>query len=415
MIKKFIKKIPNEITDEWLKTKIDDFCNNIEYYADSDIVDNRGVKEFTQKNSYYENQIYNTYNISQFEPELEFCETNDQREMWMYFRLKISSFRFTKSKGRNINILIRDKTTKKYIGIASLTSDVLGRKLVNDYIGWNRDYEIKKSIHLMNISTCVGIPPFCFNYNGGKLVAMLMFSKEVYDYYFKKYNDPLVCLVTLSLYGKSVQYDRLKELKFLGYTEGIGSGHVPEELCKSIDKFIETHNLPVKKFKSRLHKITYVCKFLKTKNHPTKHGTKRGVYIGFTNKYDISKKYLTSDVKEYTSNLKSVEEIGKYWKERWAINRFNHLLNNNKIMIKATFDNNLISENDYQRVKQNKYNELHKPKKKTNELSDIEINQIIKYWIDNNRDISYYALEQYFTDKFKRIVSRKKISLLLNP
>jgi hypothetical protein len=178
--------------------------------------------------------------------------------------------------------------------------------------------EIKKSVNLVNISTCVGIPPFCFNYNGGKLVAMLMFSKEVYDYYVKKYNDPLVCLVTLSLYGKSVQYDRLKELKFLGYTEGIGSSHVPEELYQAIDKYIKDNNLPAKKLINRMHKIDYICKYLDTKNKLCKHGIKRGIYIGFTNNHDIAKKFLNNESSSYSPNLKSVDEIGKYWKDRWA-------------------------------------------------------------------------------------------------
>jgi hypothetical protein len=72
----------------------------------------------------------------------------------------------------------------------------------------------------MNLSTCVGLQPFAFNYNGGKLLVKLAFSKEVMDKFYEKYNEQLLGIITTGLYGKSIQYDRLKELKFIGYTSG---------------------------------------------------------------------------------------------------------------------------------------------------------------------------------------------------
>ena len=47
----------------------------------------------------------------------------------MYFRLKMSSVRHSKTIGKQIKMLIRDKNTQKYIGIASLSSDLGDRDI----------------------------------------------------------------------------------------------------------------------------------------------------------------------------------------------------------------------------------------------------------------------------------------------
>ena len=57
-----------------------------------------------------------------------------------------------------------------------------------------------------NISICVPLHPFGFNFCGGKLLAMLAFSKEVYEYYYKK-NIKLI-FKTLSI---NISYSRIKQ------------------------------------------------------------------------------------------------------------------------------------------------------------------------------------------------------------
>ena len=169
-------KIPKIITDKWLIKQL----KNVLTYENKTIDYRNKFKMKFDDYSYYLNQIYNTYNIDDFEPELEFCDTDKQKKTWLYFRLKISSFEYCHSKGRIIKILIRDKKTKKYVGIASLGSEVRC-KIFDEYIGWDNNikFEGRMFSHIMNITTCVAIPPFSFNYNGGKLIAMLMFSSEV--------------------------------------------------------------------------------------------------------------------------------------------------------------------------------------------------------------------------------------------
>lgn len=89
----------------------------------------------------------------------------------------------------------------------------------------------------MNMSTCVPLQPFGFNFNGGKLLASLVFSQEVQEYFQQKYNEPLLGITTTSLYGKSIQYDRLECLKFVGYTKGNSVQNIPSEVTKLCNQY----------------------------------------------------------------------------------------------------------------------------------------------------------------------------------
>ena len=368
-----------------------------------------GKYDFPCDYSYYLGKIYNTHDISLFEPELEFCESDAQQKMWLFLRLKISSFEYSgKIYGRVIKILIRDKNTKKYVGIVSLGSDV-NCKITDDYIGWSDDekFDQKKFNNLMNITTCVAIPPFSFNYNAGKLIAMLMFSKEVYKYFYKKYKEYLVCITTFSLYGKSIQYDRLKELKYVGLTHGTCASQYPVWLNKCVSTFLKQNDIK-KVFKSRLYKFMYMVKHFKfPKSILT--GISKGVYIGFTGEENTSRKYLNGISKNFKPSLMSVEEIGKFWKQRWAIGRFNNLIETKRIMLSCDYDTSIIDTKDYNRIKKLKTKKESENKKK---LTNDEKIEIIKHYL-NAKKKSLLNMQKIFTEKFDKNVNRKTISTLI--
>ena len=369
-----IKKVPKIITKDWLIDKIEEYSKHMNV---GKIVDHRDIRTFLHDDIYYKKLIYNTHDIDKFEAELEFCESNEQHDIWMYFRLKISSFEFQKSVGRQIYILIRDNSTKKYVGIASLSSDLLYCEARDTYIGWtDKDkHENKRLNNIMNISTCVGIPPFSFNYNGGKLIAMLMFSKEVYKYVKDKYSDKLVGLNTFSLYGKSIQYDRIKNLKFIGYTKGNGSFHIPKQLYKSCTKYMDHNNIEYKKYKRRMYIMRVLIQNLGIKTDITHHGIERGVYFGYT--CNNGNEYLTSKVDKCKRNCESVDEICTYWKDRWAKQRYVHLIKNNRLMLSDEHeDKNILSNKEYKKIQ--KRESRKNDERVYNKMSNEELNEILK-------------------------------------
>lgn len=135
----------------------------------------------------------------------------------------------------------------------------------------------------VNISICVPLQPFGFNFCGGKLLAMLAFSNEVYDYYYNKYNTKIAYIMTTSINGKSIQYSKLKCLKYIGLTEGYGTGHIPDDIindCKTfvIQKFPKYN---IKKM-SKHTILNLVIKTFHLNSNILQHDQKRGIYIGFT-------------------------------------------------------------------------------------------------------------------------------------
>ena len=387
--------------------------------------DYRNVKKFLHDEKYYAEKIFNTYDIDKFEPELEFCENDEQRDIWKYYRLRISSHHFSQSKGRLITILIRDKSTKKYVGIASLSSDLLYNTMIDQFIGWSYEDKInnKKTTNIMNISTCIGIPPFSFNYNGGKLITKLMFSQEVYNYVLQKYGDKLAGLSTLSLYGKSIQYDRLKELKFLGLTIGHGSSHIDDtKLLKIISKYMDQNDIcKGKKFRSRMQRIKCLCNHLGIRDM-TFHGTQRGVYFGYLGRK--GKDFLNSKTDEFVpDNIKPVKEIFEDWKKRWAEKRFNNLItqkNNNKLMINYSFQNYTNNKEYnkwrvYKYLKSKKTNENDNKDKKYTILSEDDKRTILKIWYENKKKgtfKSFTQLSEIVEKEFKKI-DRKVITRII--
>ena len=264
--------------------------------------------------------------------------------------------------------------------------------MIDSYIEWNLGDKVgenKKMNNIMNISTCIGIPPFSFNYNGGKLICMLMFSKEVYDYVIQKYGEKnkIVGLSTYSLHGKSIQYDRLKELKYLGLIDGYGASHVNNKFYNILSQYMKLNNIGNNKiFKSRMFKIKYLCNHLGIRDI-TFHGIHRGIYFGYlgTN----GKNFLNSKTNDFEPNMtKTINDIYNFWKNRWAINRFINLIENNQLMVNYEFQS-YTNDKEYNKWRINKYlkqkQTIEINKEDGNKNNDINIEKIND--IDNDKNI----------------------------
>ena len=80
--------------------------------------DRRTTHEYIHDDKYYINNIWNSYNISALKPELEFCETKEQTDIWTFYRNITSSYDRTNNGGTKI--LVRNAHSKKYLGLADL-------------------------------------------------------------------------------------------------------------------------------------------------------------------------------------------------------------------------------------------------------------------------------------------------------
>lgn len=281
----------------------------------------------------FENSIYKGTDPTGTYPVLQFVETAEQDEMFNYYKATTASIPLCSNMpGRVVKILVQDHNTKTYLGLLQLSTDLLANseKLAFFEADPRKHEKIKKSLrdNGANISICMPLQPFGFNYCGGKLLSMLAFSKEVHDYYLNKFDTQLKYLITTSIHGKSVQYSRVKYLKFIGYTSGYGTGHISSELLELMKSYLSMKSKKYDVKRMSNHTIAnHIMRELKLKDNFLEHGQKRGIYIGLTGKDSI--KYIKDPQKELKWQpdlLESTEDIFKNWIEKFAVKRKNHLL-----------------------------------------------------------------------------------------
>lgn len=299
--------------------------------------------KLSKPKDYYESLIFNgTYSdICNIRLKLEFVDSTNKElfEIWQYYRKTISSFKTKKGHclfGKRIYVLVKDENSNTYLGILSISSDIkfIGER--DKYIGWGKQqqFKLKKIDNLVNITTCVSTQPFGYNFNGGKLLTSLAFSKEILEFYYNKYNTQILGITTMSLYGKSIQYDRLKCLKYLGLTKGNSLKNIPQQAIKFAKQYLKNNNLLTDSlYKNNLWALKKCLNHMKIPVEDVLKSTPKGIYFGFTS--PESKKYLCSNTSENLPNpikyAQTANNIFNWWRERWAKQRFNHLKNQNKL------------------------------------------------------------------------------------
>ena len=295
--------------------------------------------------AYYDNLIYVTqdyYDVETLEMELEFVETKEQNDIWQYLRIHTSSICGSQPAGRIIKLFVKEKKTHKYLGLIGLSGDIRAMKERDNYIGWDTETRNKRLMCISNMYCCIGLRPMSFNLNIGKLLAQIPFSKEVQEYYKDKYQHYVAGFITTSIDGKSVQYNDIKAINFIGYTQGFGTVHIPDELYKKgkellakFDKFNEEDGIKFehskKVYKGRYPKLQRILKMIGLNKSYLKHDNKRGIYFGFTG--DDSQSFLQGKSKTFTPNLQSLDEIVYEWREKNAIKRFHSLILRSKLLI----------------------------------------------------------------------------------
>ena len=294
---------------------------------------------------YYSQLIWNSEHFSDVEQiavQLIVVENDDQRDLFDYIRHTVSSMPQCQVPGRVLSILVYDQHWKRYLGIIQLTTDLLKSEFKDDYMHLdpNKRGRLKQHIrdHSANLSICVPLQPFGFNFCGGKLLAMLAFSTELHQLYEKRYGKSLALITTTSIHGKSVQYDRLKQLKFIGYTKGFGTSHIPTSFISKAREYLQVnHPETLLRKQSNWQLLKILGQKLNIDGTQLfYHGEQRGIYCGWTGTQ--ANEFLLKRRMTFTPDkLQSVQDIGTFWKQRWARQRSIHL-NLNKPIIS---ENNL--------------------------------------------------------------------------
>lgn len=267
--------------------------------------------------------------------------------------------------GRQIKYFLIDDTTKKIIGIISISSDILSIKTRDDHIGLSSLDLRKQNIHyLFNITTCVGVQPFSYNACLGKLLARTPFTREVQDEIKRRYGFYSLGFTTFSIHGRSVQYERIKELKYLGLTKG-SFFIIPDDLYIEIKEYIkdyepEYYNEVKSNPRAKQKIIMTMLEILNFNIRDFYHNIQRGIYFGFTDpsaKKLIISTNLKNEITGFTpTKLYNTQDLYNEWLIRWAMRRVTNLKSQHRFKSKVSWS--VLDGVE----KQRKYNQTYREK-----------------------------------------------------
>jgi hypothetical protein len=289
---------------------------------------------------------------------------DDLASDWNLVRTFTSTMKNNPNIGRNLNFLVMDEVTGKYLGVICISSDFLDLTPRDKWIGWER--EKKTQGNMINYtaigSTIVPTQPLGFNYVGGKLLALLCLSDTVQNLWKEKYGDVLTGVTTTSLYGKAKQdglsqYDNLKYWKKMGFSSGSMAFETHKRTQAKLLKWMHKHHtykyfewygavkpsgMPFKRdHRNRSFHFTYSK--LKIPKHliSCEHG--RGIY--FAPLYENTREFLRGEIDE--SQLSKVidtsdDAIVELWKTKYASKRIKSLVKNDRVSDETLFYDDLI-------------------------------------------------------------------------
>jgi len=278
---------------------------------------------------------------SKIDPMIEVCQTRKQHDLFRMYRYYWSS-PYSDYVGRRIKLIIRDKAlpNKPVIGIAALGSPIIHIPERDEFIGWDRVTRTKNLILTMDAFIIGALPPYN-HLLGGKLISLLLASKEVRRIYNNKYrgkttiidnriSNSLIGIFTTSLYGKSSQYNRLKYKNIavyqdIGHTKGYGSLHLSDETLREMVKYLKSQNIGVN------HHFgdgpSWVMRVIRTAGDSLgfdsdfllRHSFRRSIY--FVPLAKNSKEILNNQSKRPQFYDFTKKELVEHWKTRWLNNR----------------------------------------------------------------------------------------------
>ena len=283
--------------------------------------------------------------------------------IWNALRTFLSTMKNNSNIGRNLNFIIQDKKTGKFLGITCMSSDFLDLTPRDKHIGWDRKRKTEKMINHTTIgSTIVPVQPLGYNLVGGKLLALLCLSDVVAKTWKKQYGDTLVGVTTTSLYGKTKaiplsQYDRLKHWKKMGWTAGSVS-YEPELTTRKMiqnwllknhtRKYFEWYfakkpsGQPHKRdHRNRSHNFTFNRLSIPKNLIKSEHA--RGIYFGqlYTNTNEFLREEITED-KLIPAFDNTTEALSELWKSKYARKRIDNLIKTNRVSSESHFYDDII-------------------------------------------------------------------------
>jgi len=245
--------------------------------------------------------------------------------------------------GRRLRYLVWDKHNEKLIGLIAIGDPVFNLSVRDSLIDWTAKDRGKRLVNVMDAYVLGALPPYNMLL-GGKLVACLLRTRDLYDDFTKAYGGTkgiiskqdkkarLLAITTSSSMGRSSIYNRLKlgnieYFKSIGYTGGWGHFHIPDSLFLDLRDYLRhtDHSYADgNRFGQgpnwRLRTMRAALAALGFKEDILRHGIQREVFL--CQLADNAVKLLHSGKGRLKlTTLLSADEVAKLAVERWMLPR----------------------------------------------------------------------------------------------
>lgn len=275
-------------------------------------------------------------NPAEIKLELRLVETGSEDEIvYRWWNLLWWSVPYQKAYGRQMRFLLWDTTHNAPFGIIGLQSPVLKMSVRDSYLkipNGDLDLWINKSMQAQRLGA---LPP----YNqllGGKMVGLALTSNELRKAYKEKYQNvttlmkkrkiepDLLFITTTSAFGRSSIYNRLKFNNepvaiSLGYTQGSGTFHIPQDLYIEIQEYLKKRDVNIKTTfgngPSRKIKLLDKAFGMLNLGNYTYHNIQREFFL-----FPLAKNINNVIQKNVRPNYYSrkLYNLTDYWIERWC-------------------------------------------------------------------------------------------------
>lgn len=241
--------------------------------------------------------------------------------------------------GRRLRYLVWDEGHDRLAGIFALGDPVFNLSVRDNLIGWTADDRSSRLVNILDAYVLGAVPPYNMLL-GGKAVACLVRSRDVYDDFTRTYGATtgiisgedkrarLLVVTTSSSMGRSSLYNRLKldgvsYFDPIGYTIGWGHFHITDDLFVQMREYLRISKHPYAdrhKYGEgpnwRLRTIRAALGQLGINGAVLKHGIQREVFFCAFAK-NAKKILATGKGRPDLSTLKSAEEISELARKRW--------------------------------------------------------------------------------------------------
>jgi hypothetical protein len=307
--------------------------------------------------------------INSIVPSIEIVDTKEKEKIWNAFRLFCHTAEYNQAPGRFIRVLLKDTATEKYLGFASIASEVISISCRDEWLGWTQEDRLKHKMlnHSAIGTTIAATQPFGSLFLGGKLMAAMLTTKTVRDYWYNTYDqNVLVGMTTTSLYGAFSMYNSHKWWKPVGKTKG-KIPLKPEEKYYEVwhrwlkqnrtkeynEKMTQKEGIsgPVTGAKMRVLGMIFDAVGIRQSDYV--HGYERGVYYScfYENTKDFLQRKITQDKLVLKPHIEGdVQSVCDWWKPK-AIERYKKLKSEGRLNVEKLFYDDMKKMKNFDEAK----------------------------------------------------------------